>query len=499
MSTGYLGIDIGTASSKGVLVGSAGELIRTAVRSHDISWPRPGWAEMDATIWWDEFVAITRELLDGFDGAIAAVGVSGMGPCVLVTDGSGQLLRPAILYGIDTRATPQIAAMTAELGDGAIADRCGSRLSTQAVGPKLRWLAEEEAHVAAAARRLFMPNSWLVWQLTGAYLLDHHSASQCTPLYDESTNEWYLPWTSTIAPLLDLPELRWPGELAGLVTAGASAVTGLPAGTPVIIGTIDAWAEAVSVGATDPGDLMVMYGTTMFLIATQDTPIRSKALWTTTGAFPGTNSLAGGMATSGAITSWLRALYGTPPFGTLLDEAHQSGAGANGLLMLPYFAGERTPIADPQARGTVLGLTTSHTRGDLYRAALEGTAFGVRDNIEAMRNAGADIRRVVAVGGGTTGGLWTQIVSDVTGYAQHVPAHTIGASLGGAFLAARLFDDVNIHDWNPIASTTSPEPETVDLYNQRYELYRETYRATKTISHALARAQETAIHRRNHP
>jgi xylulokinase len=116
----------------------------------------------------------------------------------------------------------------------------------------------------------------------------------------------------------------------------------------------------------------------------------------------------------------------------------------------------------------------------------------VRANIDAMRNAGADIQRVVAVGGGTTGGLWTQIVSDVTGFTQEIPAHTIGASLGGAFLAARLVEDVKIRDWNPIASVVTPSEDSADIYRERYELYGQTYRATKTISHALARAQEMA-------
>src|SRR5690606_4302514 len=150
---------------------------------------------------------------------------------------------------------------------------------------------------------------------------------------------------------------------------------------------------------------------------------------------------------------------------------------ANGLLVLPYFAGERTPIFDPDARGVVAGLTLSHTRGDLYRAVLEATAFAVRHNIEALREAGSDIFRVVAVGGGTQGELWTQIVSDVTSLAQTVPNVTIGASYGAAFLAARLDGEEHISDWNPPAHVREPNPELREAYDILYEQYRALYPA----------------------
>jgi xylulokinase len=197
----------------------------------------------------------------------------------------------------------------------------------------------------------------------------------------------------------ELPRLVWPGEVVGRVSAAVSAATTIPEGVPVIAGTIDAWSEAISVGAQNPGDLMLMFGTTMFLMNTVEERLRSASLWGTVGALPGTRNLAGGMATSGAITQWLREMVGSPDYDTLIAEADAAGAGAHGSLMLPYFAGERTPIADPRARGIIVGLTLEHTRGDLYRATLEATAFGVRHNVEALRTAGGRIDRAVAVGG----------------------------------------------------------------------------------------------------
>ncbi len=483
-----IGIDIGTSSSKGVLVGLDGVVIARASRQHELSRPHPGRVEMDAAIWWQEFASISRELTED-DASVVAVGVSGMGPCVLVTDVDGTPLRPAILYGIDTRATKQIARLEAELGEDAIMARGHSRLSSQAVGPKLAWIADNEPELFTKARRLYMPSSWLAWNLTGEYLLDHHSASQSWPLYDATAQRWYEPWAQLICPGLDLPPLVWPGDIAGTVTAGASGETGLPAGIAVIAGTIDAWSEAVSIGAQDIGDLMLMYGTTMFLVATVAEPVTSPSLWGTVGAFPGTRCIAGGMATSGAITGWLRDLFGSPDYPELLALAEAAGPGANGLLMLPYFAGERTPIQDPDARGIIAGLTVSHTRGDLYRAALEATAFGVRHNVETMREAGARIDRIVAVGGGAQGTLWTQIVSDVTGLPQIIPTQTIGASFGAAFLAARTQADVSIDAWNPPAEIRRPQPHLTADYDESYVSYRDLYTTTKSIAHALSDRQ----------
>jgi len=485
-----VGVDIGTSSSKGVLVDFAGRVLRTATREHAVDRPRPGWVEMDGSIWWQELVGLCRELLAPGDAEVRAVGVSGMGPCVLLTDAADEPLRPAILYGIDTRSTGQISRLNDQLGAEEILHRCGSALSTQAAGAKIAWVAETEPELFRRARRLFMPSSWLAFKLTGEYVLDQHSASQCTPLYDAEQRAWYQPWVDLIAPELALPPLRWPGAVAGTVTADAAARTSLPPGIPVITGTVDAWAEAISVGAHGLGDLMLMYGTTMFLVNTVADRVSSRALWGTVGALPETRNLAGGMATSGAITSWLRDLFGAPDYAELLQLAEVSGPGANGVLMLPYFAGERTPVMDPQARGVIAGLTLSHTRGDLYRAALEATGFGVRHNIETIEAAGGDVRRIVAVGGGTQGALWTQIVSDITGRTQLIPAQTIGASYGVAFLAAQTIGEFSIEAWNPIRGRREPRPEFAGMYDELYGLYRELYPSTRTLAHTLAARQE---------
>jgi xylulokinase len=456
--------------------------------------PRPGWAEHDAeTIWWADFVALARALgarADQTGGQIVSVCVSGIGPTLLAADANGRPLRPAILYGIDSRSTREIADLTEQYGADTILARGGTLLSSQAVGPKLLWLRRNEPDIWANTRQLLMANSFVVERLTGEYILDHHSASQVDPLYDIHTNGWADDWASEIVPGLALPRLIWPGEVAGQITAAAAAETGLPAGIPVAGGSIDAWVEALSVDVREPGDMMLMYGTTLMVVEIVDQLTPYPGLWGTTHLFPGTNSLSTGLATSGALTSWLREIAGGPPFETLLDEAAAVRPGADGLLVLPYFAGERAPIDDPRARGLILGLTLSHGRGHLYRALLEASGFGVRHIVETLKAAGAQGRRLVAVGGGTQRDLWPQIISDILGQPQEIPRETIGASYGDALLAAMVAGLAGKDTrWNAPAAVVEPRAEHARVYDQLYGVYRSLYPATRAAMHRLADMQ----------
>jgi xylulokinase len=494
-----LGIDIGTSSAKGVLTLPDGTVLATAVRAHRPSMPRPGWVEHDAERdWWQAVVELSRELLAGRTERPAGVCVSGIGPCVLATDAAYRPLRPAILYGVDTRATAEARELTDQLGEGAVFARAGSLLTSQSAGPKLAWLRRHEPGTWQATRRFLMASSLAVARLTGEYVLDHHSASQCQPMYDLAGQRWYEPWCDLVAPGLALPRLTWPGEVVGSVTPAAAEETGIPAGTPVAAGTIDAWAEALSVGVRSPGDTMLMYGTTMFLVQMLARPVTEARLWATRGVTPGSASLAGGMATSGAVTDWWRRITGEDDFDRLVGEAAATPAGADGLVMLPYFAGERTPLFDPDARGMILGLTLRHERGHLYRAALEATGYAVRHHLDVFAEAGAAPGRLVAVGGGVRGGLWTQIVSDVTGQPQELPEQTIGACYGDARLAGEAVGLVaGDADWARTAAVVTPRPDRAELYDELYRVYRAAYPATRDLAHDLAARQHAGSRARS--
>jgi xylulokinase len=486
-----LGIDLGTMSSKGVLCRPNGEVVATVERPHDVSMPRPGWVEHDAEeIWWEDFTAICSELLKGAEGTVAAVGLSGIGPCFLAAGKDGNPLRPAILYGVDTRAAREVGELTERYGVENIIERCGNPLTSQSVGPKIAWLRRNEPGVWEETRYFFMSHTFVAFRLTGAYVLDHPAAGMCEPLYDHRERRWIGEWSREVAPGLKLPDLRWPAEIAGEITQEAADATGLPAGIPVVTGTVDAWSEAASIGVREPGDLMVMYGTTALTMEIVGEPLPSPDLWSTAGPLAGTDVLAGGMATSGALTEWVKKLSDGRSFAELTEEASRVPPGSEGLLVLPYFAGERNPISDPNARGVICGLTLRHSRGHIYRAMLEATAFGIRHLLESVHEAGGEARRLVAVGGGTKGGLWPQIVSDVIDEPQELPEQTIGAAYGNALLAGMgsgvLQPDTN---WTSIAETVGPNPKNREIYDELYILYKDLYPATRDTVHALAALQ----------
>jgi xylulokinase len=310
------------------------------------------------------------------------------------------------------------------------------------------------------------------------------------------------PLAAEIAGHVPLPRLAWPGQVVGQVTPHAARACGLRAGTPVTGGTIDVVSEALSVGVSAPGDMLAVYGTTACLYLILEEVVAHPALWPLPHGVPGQQSLVAGMATTGALTRWFRdqfasqeraaqAAGGPNAYAALTEAAAQVPPGSEGLVMLPYFAGERTPLMDAQARGVIAGLTLAHGRGHLYRAILEATAYGLAHNAEVMRSAGAHPQRVVAAGGGTQSDLWLQIVSDVTGWTQELPAQRIGACYGDAFWAGLATGQVELADlhgaWVQIERGFAPDPARHALYQQYYGVYRDLYRHTVEDVHALAR------------
>lgn len=490
MTRYVLGIDVGTASTKGVLCTTTGDVVSSATVQHAVSFPHPGWAEMDArSIWSADLVAVTRELLASSANPVAAVCVSGIGPCLLLCDGDLEPLRSAILYGIDMRATSEIDELNDRFGHEKIVRRCGMELSSQAVGPKMLWVRRHEPDVWARAARWYSASSFLVAQLTGEYVLDHHTASQCAPLYDLGRREWCPDWADDVAPGLSMPRLAWPGDVVGAVDARASERTGLAEGTPVVAGTVDAWAEALSAGVRRPGDTMVMYGSTMFFIEMLPGLVSRPPLWTTNGVEEGSYTAAAGMSTSGTLTTWLQRLAGAVPLDLLVAEAEATPIGADGLVLLPYFAGERTPVFDDRARGVIAGLSLHHERGHLLRAIYEGTACGTRQILELLGDLGPALS-LTAVGGGTQSRLWMQIVSDVTGLPQAVPAQRVGACYGDALLASIGGGLVApTTNWATVETTVEPVPQRAEAYGELYGVYTSLYPATRDLVHRLSRLQ----------
>lgn len=494
----YLGIDIGTYESKGVLVDGDGTVVATAARPHRMLVPRPGWAEHRAEEdWWGDLVGITRELLrtSAVDpGAIRGVGCSGIGPCMLPVDREGAPLMNAVLYGVDTRAAREIEELTDEIGTDALLDRCGNALTSQSVGPKILWLRRNRPDIFARTHKILNSSSFLVHRLTGRYVIDHYSASGFTPLYSARTLGWDGAFADRVIEPERLPETLWTAEVAGVVTPEAAEQTGLKAGTPVTAGTIDAAAEALSVGVLGAGDMMVMYGSTIFIIMLTADRVRDPRLWYAPWLFEGQHACMSGLATSGTLTHWFRERFAAEldpasAIETLAREAETSPAGARGLIVLPYFSGERTPIHDPNAKGVIFGLDLTHSRADVYRAFLEGIAFGVNHIIETYAEADQVPVEIAAVGGGTRNRVWIQAVSDITGRGQTVRSRTIGAAYGDAFLAAVAVGDAPrnaIRNWNPVDRSIVPDPAHAGVYARRFDLYKRLYVQTREIMSELS-------------
>jgi len=503
-----LGIDIGSYSSKGVLCNDDGSIISEAHTPHEISFPKPGYSEHDAEkVWWHDFLLIARELAckPSTGGQIVSIAISGVGPCVLPVDGTGKPLRQAILYGIDNRSTKQIDYLEKVYSKEALLKFCGTRLTSQSAGPKILWIKENEPEIYDRAFKFVTSTTYIIHKLTGRFVMDMHTASYFNPLFNITAFDWDDRFAGEIVDKSKLPELGWSNEIAGVITSSAAKETGLPEGVPVTFGTVDGLAEATSVGVIRPGDLMIMYGSTagFYLPLKKSQP--TEEFWLLAGAIKNQIAFGGGLATSGAATTWFRNQFGRDllkaeadtgknAYSALALEAASSPPGANGLLMLPYLSGERTPIFDPKARGIFAGLSLSHTRGDMYRALLEGTSYAIRMNIEAMRNEGADLDQVIAVGGGTQNELWLQIVSDVCGISQTVPEQTIGACYGDAFLAGLAVGAVERIEilkqvWVKNNKVIKPDATKKQLYDQQYQLFKDLFRQSKATVHRLADLQ----------
>lgn len=512
MKSGFLlGVDIGTYSSKGVLVASdTGHVAASHVIEHSLSMPKPGWVEHDAeTIWWGEFVSICRELITSsgiFSDQIKGVGVSGIGNCVLPVDEDGNPLRPAILYGIDTRATREIEELESKIGREEIFKISATHLSSSASGPKILWLKNNEPDIYEKARWFLNSHSFIVYRLTGRATVDIYTAGGCAPLLDVEKRTWNADTAAYITPLHKLPELAWSSEVVGTVSAQASQKTGLAQGTPVVAGTIDAAAEALSAGIKDFGDMMMMFGSSNSIILKSDKLVRTENFWGLNWIEPGTYAVVGGMSTVGSLTRWFRDTLsplelathkqgGENAYAALAGLTADSSPGANGLIVLPYFEGERTPIYDPDAKGAFFGLTLKHTRADMYRALLESVGYGIRHNVESLREEGLAAKRILAVGGGTKNLEWMQIISDIANVEMAVPEKQIGSSYGDAFMAGvgvGIFKSLQeITRWVTPGTGIKPDSERSALYEPYYRIFRDLYQQTKDLMHDLS-AQKRA-------
>lgn len=505
MSKEYLfGFDCGTYESKGVLCDLDGNIIATASAKHTLKVPKPGYAEHDPiNDWWNDFKKVLNELIkiSGIrTDQIAGIGISAIMAAITPVDENCNPLRNAILYGIDTRCQKQADQINKEIGRERLLEVCGSECSVESFGPKIRWIAENEPDIYRKARHFTIGPGFLVAKLTGNYCVDDYSAIFAHPMINYRTMNWDDDLCGLICEKERLPKIGKATDIAGTVTKEAASETGLREGTPVNYGTTDAAAEAVSVGVIEPGDMMIMYGSTIFMNNISDRYLTNSELWSGVYLFKNTYSVTSGMATTGSLTRWIRDNFakdlvdkelqlGENSYNALFAEAENIPAGSDGLIILPYFSGERMPIKDPNAKGVIMGLNLSHTRGHIMRAALEGVGYGLAQNLELYRKAGCSLDNITAVGGGTKSKLWMQIISDICGINQRIPEVTIGASYGDAILAGLAIGAIeSVKEVKKLSRTkyiTTPNKEVEDIYKKYRKIYEDLYQQTKNIMHSL--------------
>jgi len=489
MNDCFLGVDIGTGSSKGAIVDIEGNVLCQASEPHEMSMPQPGWYEQDADrIWWGDLLSICRKLVGDLPqpkDTIKAVALSTIGPCVLPVDQAGRPLRPGILYGIDTRAMEEIREIEEQVGREVIFAKTGQDLSSQSCCPKMRWIQKNEPRVWEKTSKVLTATGYLVYKLTGRYTLDIYSAIGFAPIFDIAAKNWDPSTASFITEMEKLPELLWSTEIAGELTPAAAESTGLPPGVPVITGTIDAASEALGAGVERTGDMMMMYGSSNFFILRTENLFPVRSFWATNFMQPGAFALTGGMSTVGSMFKWFGETFPGRSMAQWEDLAAASSPGAGGITCLPYFAGERTPLQNPAAKGVFFGMSLSSTPGDIFRSLQEAVGFGIRHNIEEMAKAGARADRIMAIGGASESRQLMQLITDITGCPQNLPRQRLGACYGDAFLAAvgsNFFDSVDeVGRWVDIEEEIVPNEASKAVYDEGYARYRDLYNSTRHL------------------
>ena len=498
----FMGIDIGTFESKGAIVDENGKIIATHACPHQMESPKPGYAEHDAEkTWWKDLCEISNAMIvvSGVDAKeIAGFGCSTIAPCCLPVDANCKPLRKAILYGVDVRAGKEIEYLNDRYGEDAIFEKCGTAVTSQSAAAKILWIKNNEPEVYENAAKFVTGATFLVARLTGEYVIDHYTAATWVPIYDVEKAEWVEKDLELFCRRDQLADCRWTDEIAGYVTKEAAEQTGLCEGTPVVTGTADASAEALSVGVTSPGDMMLMYGSSIFIIHVVDRFLTDKRLWAGPYMFKGTYAIAAGMSTSGTLTRWFRDNFAKD----VLEEQEKTGknayaimsewtkdvpAGSKGLVVLPYFSGERTPINDTQAKGMIFGLNLLHTREDVYQACLEGVGYGIGQHFDIFDARNFGTKKVMAVGGGVKNEKWLQIVTDISGKEQHVAKISLGAAYGDALLAALgvgFYKDVDaLTRGIALDKTIKPDLANTEIYQPYKDRYTRLYTSTKAIMH----------------
>jgi xylulokinase len=451
-----VGLDVGTSGVKALALSRTGEIVARAERPYALSTPRPGWAEQDPEDWWRAAEAALADL----GVRPTSVGLSGQMHGLVALDGHERVLRPAILWN-DQRTGDECAEIEERVGLARLIELTGNRALTGFTAPKLLWLRTHEPDVYARIRHVLLPKDYVRLRLTGERALDVADASG-TLLFDVAGRRW----SAEVLDALELPA-EWLPPVHESTAIGAAG---------------DQAAGALGVGVAAPGPLSIVLGTSGVVFAAlahyrHDPEARLHAFCH---AVPDTWHAMGVMLSAAGSLRWLRAASGGAGYAELLTDAERWEPGVEGLLFQPYLAGERTPHADPEARGAFTGLSLRHDRGALVRAVLEGVAFGLRDSLELLRQLGVEAEVGRVSGGGARSELWLRIVASILGLPLERTEAEEGAAYGAALLggvAGGVFADAHeaVSACVRVRDRIEPDSAWQARYDESYTRYRELY------------------------
>jgi xylulokinase len=490
-----IGLDIGTTSTMAAAISLPDQILAVASRPVTLSSPHAGWAEEDPAQWWDNAVAVLREVVAEVGAnRIAGICATGMLPAVVLLDAEGNVLRPSIQQS-DGRCGSEVDELAAELDAAAFLKRTGNGINQQLVAAKLRWLQRHEPDVMAQVATVFGSYDYINFRLTGVRAVEQNWALEAG-FTDLATGQI----ADDLVALAGIarsavPKRSVSHEEMGRVTAEAAALTGLPVGLPVFGGAADHIVSALGAGIISAGDVLLKFGGAGDIVVATDRPLPDPRLFMDYHLVPGLYAPNGCMASSGSALNWLGGLI-TPdganerPHQMLDALAAEVPAGSDGLICLPYFLGEKTPIHDPLARGTFVGLGLNHGRGHLWRATLEAVAFGFRHHIDVLREIGHVPSRYIVSDGGSRSRVWMQIVADVMGAPVTLLDNHHGSSVGAAFVAAMgtglATDWQAVTQLSRLGATLTPGSTAPAVYDRSYAQYRDLYVRLKPYFHDAA-------------
>ncbi len=484
----FLGIDISTTSSKALLINELGEIAGVASTPHTIQSPYPLWSEQDPQEWWQAITDSIQKVIAQTNvdrASIAAIGLTGQMHGLVLLDDVGEVLRPAILWN-DQRTQAQCDQIHQQIGKQAFLQITGNLSLTGFTASKILWVREHDPEVFKRVKHILLPKDYIRYRLSGNFAMDKAGGSG-TVLFDLEERDWSkkLLEDLRIDPAWLPPTFEGP-EFTGVVSNSAAGATGLIPGTPIVAGGGDQAAQAVGVGAVEPGIVGLTVGTSGVVFApTSSALIEPEGrLHAFCHAVPGVWHLMGVMLSAAGSLQWYRdKLAPEMDFDALLEEAKSVPVGSEGLQFLPYLSGERTPYPDPLARAGWIGLAARHERAHMTRALLEGVSYAFRDIFSLIQESGLrEIRQVRVSGGGMKNAFWRQMLASVLGNELVTVNTTEGAAFGAALLAG-----VGAGNWSDVPSacqsaikitgTIVPVEREKEIYQQAYPIYKALYPA----------------------